>query len=1183
MRTFRVNYRRYEAWQFRKRAETLKARRHSDSASCFQVVKPERSEPLASIVEPFSQPIRTVPGLPGLVAVDEDYPEEGVLRWSLDGHDACVSRVGPGVYRVDCDRLFLPTSMLTCHCMQAEVKQIQEGLERLWKARWHKHKDTPTSQWDRIIGFARAYLPKCSVDLPDLSIEALNAALRRFKPKAARGPDGWSKADLINLPPEFQQDVVNMFRRIELIGQWPDQITVGLVHSLAKIPHAETVDQFRPITWFSMLYRCWASLRTSPLLTHLGRLATSTQSGFLPDCAASDVWLTVQASIEVAFQSDCAVCGVVADLVKAYNTIPREPCFQILAHLGVPGSLLRAWKNFLTCMTRRFVVRDDCGDAVASFTGFPEGCPLSCVAMVAIDLCWHAYQSCYAPSSVPFSFVDNLEILADEPGRLMRGFIVMQEFCSLLDLTLDQRKLYFWATSAEGRALLRAQGKHVLLAQRDLGGQMAYSAQHRNSLVTGRIKDVCYYLRRLATTPILSADARRCIIQALWPRAFHGCENVQIGSAHVDKLRSLTMKAIKWDKAGASPIASMMLVGDLLIDPGFFQFWTVLRNLRGHLRKSLALQAWWAQFFSRFEGRLLPGPFSKLVQQLHMVHWQIDAELNVWITETICLPFLSTPLSTWQRLAKHAWLQYLAGRLCCRADFEGLVGVSELCLKQGEGEHWQWMRTIRNGTFYTEDLLCKFDFSRNGNCRLCGSPDSIEHRACHCPYTADIRVGFQGWINKWNQLPRATREHGMCSQNPWLMEYWEALHVIDDSTGVFYLHRENSQVRYFFLDGTCATPEDPDIALAGWACIDADSHHVVSGGLLPGIVQNINRAELTALISAVKWYHVHGGPVVVWSDSSYVVDGFRQLQYHQDPASCDSNEDLWELLCNLLPQSTDFVVYKAAAHVDVDLCQSPLEEWVCSNNDRADFAAKSMLSTLPHKLYTARKRFLVAQDVIKKEVECAHSLLSKLSGRAFQQGGRLLSSIEVITSHPGMVLRDTSVWVGNRRRFEVDLGLALDSAPHCVSKYGLIEVRAILGWLQKLDAQELQTDVSLLEMYIAYVATTGRKVPVHIEGERWAQPFEHNFGRRTLATDLYTFGCIVRAILDYLEVPIHACTVNLAHLGVFKPFSGLRVGFSRAAEEFVGCWLVGFRGKTPIRASRDLAKCYQVEACEGLF
>ena len=100
-------------------------------------------------------------------------------------------------------------------------------------------------------------------------------------------------------------------------------------------------------------------------------------------------------------------------------------------------------------------------------------------------------------------------------------------------------------------------------------------------------------------------------------------------------------------------------------------------------------------------------------------------------------------------------------------------------------------------------------------------------------------------------------------------------------------------------------------------------------------------------------------------------------------------------------------------------------------------------------------------------------------------------------------------------------------------------MRAILGWLQKLDAQELQTDVSLLEMYIAYVATTGRKVPVHIEGERWAQPFEHNFGRRTLATDLYTFGCIVRAILDYLEVPIHACTVNLAHLGVFKPFSGL--------------------------------------------
>ncbi len=193
--------------------------------------------------------------------------------------------------------------------------------------------------------------------------------------------------------------------------------------------------------------------------------------------------------IELLVQHNTPVHGVVADLVKAYNSLPRTPVSECLRHIGVPEWFLQLWQSHLTAFTRHFIVHRSCGPGIRSSTGFAEGCPLSCVAMTILDQLWHAFQVCHVPRALPVSYVDNLELVSPSLPHLLDGLACLRQFCSLLDLQIDQDSLYLWSTSAEGRKELKSNGYKVSLGARDLGGQVIYCSQLRNRVLVSRIED----------------------------------------------------------------------------------------------------------------------------------------------------------------------------------------------------------------------------------------------------------------------------------------------------------------------------------------------------------------------------------------------------------------------------------------------------------------------------------------------------------------------------------------------------------------------------------------------------------------------------------------------------------------------------------------------------------------------
>ena len=108
-----------------------------------------------------------------------------------------------------------------------------------------------------------------------------------------------------------------------------------------------------------------------------------------------------------------------ADLVKAYNTLPRRPTFKCLEVLGVPQWFLKTWQAHLSVFERFFVVNRCVSEPLLSVAGFPEGCPLACAAMTALDFFWHWAMRSRVPRVLPVSFVDNLELVCDRVDDLV--------------------------------------------------------------------------------------------------------------------------------------------------------------------------------------------------------------------------------------------------------------------------------------------------------------------------------------------------------------------------------------------------------------------------------------------------------------------------------------------------------------------------------------------------------------------------------------------------------------------------------------------------------------------------------------------------------------------------------------------------------------------------------------------
>ena len=841
------------------------------------------------------------------------------------------------------------------HVVQTEftgrLEALFDAFHQQWATRWQKHQRVEPSQWQQILDFASQVLKPVSCHSPPLDFSMWRALVQSKPPRSATGLDGVSLGDLKALGVNHGLSILSLYARAEKDGQWPPQILSGSVQSLAKVPTPSSVGDYRPVTVLGLTYRLWSSFHSRRWLKAVSPVLDDHLCGNRPGFRPSDVWRTVLRSVEDAVEADGPACGFVADLVKAYNTLPRYPVMFACKLLGVDHGVLTAWAGALSQVKRHFNVRASYSDGLLSTTGLPEGCGLSCLGMLALDALLHKWMKALSPEIRTLTFVDNWEVVVRDPALLDLAFQRLCSFVDLLDLELDLCKTYFWSTSSEHRQSLKLDGKVVKLNAKDLGAHVAYSRQVSNRFLHQRVVDLSPFWTLFESAPGGHHIKLRVLLAAAWPRALHACSAVVIGRRIFETLRGQCMKAFGLQKPGASTWLQFGLDGEG-VDP---LQWVITCTLKDFCSDEVQCEQGLNKVVE--ERPYSPSHLSEiLLQRIHQLGWKMDSVGCVQDTlGTFCLRSIHIQHLLFR--IQWAWTLVIHRHVCHRPSLCAFDLVDREMTRRDvlflDDYSQGILRRHLNGSVIANDVTWRWSDSGASSCRMCGQPDSVYHRLWTCEASADLRAQLEDSVIRYfDVFPQVLSVHGWTLCSPYWTEWLGYLMSLSVGIPPPNQALPEGQIVDLFTDGSCFWPCESRYRLAAWSVVLAapldfapcsSQCSVLAAAPLGGVCQSASRAELQAFLVALNFGFRAGAFTRIWSDCQSVLNRFRLLtsgvatlrRHH-------ANRDLWSQILELVEAMglERVQTVKVPAHEDQEATTNAFDSWVTLSNSCADTAAK---------------------------------------------------------------------------------------------------------------------------------------------------------------------------------------------------------------------------------------------------
>ena len=939
-----IKHRKYES----------KLRVTSSIQQLFRSVKRDQPEQVDVLIQDIQAPVVNVSEEDCSIEFDREVPWKTHQPFFHNGKELEICHAEPDKLWLETVQGIQPGDPVVQPCRVGNLDALFDAFRDQWNARWNRHTTVHADRWRVIVDFARAVIPPVQHPPLQLNPGLLRAIIKSKKKTSATGLDGVSRADLVASTSNDLLSFISLFTEAETSGRWPCQMLAGTVRSLAKCREPSTPNHFRPITVFSLVYRLWSSSQSRYWLTKLDDQLDQWQFGNRSHRRAADMWRIILDVVEEHHLTSESISGVVLDLEKAFNTLPRHPTIATTLALGIHESTLRAWSGALSNMARHFSIQGSLSEPLFSNCGFAEGCGMSCVAMLAIDHLYHLWvqQSCTRTKAL--SFVDNWELLVSDENLASESFQRVLEFAELLDLTIDKAKTFAWSTSTRGRTTLKQAGFVVKNDGRDLGAHISYSRQIRNSSIQLKIADLHDFWDKLFQCPGSHIQKCRLVVACAWPRALHAISGSFLGKKHWITLRTRVIRSLRLDVAGASPLL-LLHVEQFGLDPLAFAILSTIRDFR----EFGVTEEHWLRISMLNQGCGESGYQSVtevLTSRLNTIGWTWTPSGH--IADTIGeFSLANVGMAEVVFRLRRSWHQKIAMDLQTRESFTDFHRVDQKATCQSLARlsrlERATLRVYLSGATFTNAQAFKWTTSGSTTCAACGiTHDNVFHRLWKCPAVSDLCSALDPeLLHIVDQLPLVASVHGWTLVSPF-QDAW--LKYLDD------LPRElppslvplRHQCVDLFTDGSCFWNRT-SYALASWSVVLAGNpsmqvnphdFRIVAADVLPGIIQSAYRAELYALYAAATYVKQFGVIGRIWTDCINLVTTFRLfvsgIKY---PKPNNPHVDLWtRILCivNELPRES-LLVAKVPAHQSLDCIDNDLEAWAVMGNAAADSAAKS--------------------------------------------------------------------------------------------------------------------------------------------------------------------------------------------------------------------------------------------------
>ena len=1039
-----------------------------------------------------------------------------------------------------------------------------------WKEMWGRHQDVSQDRWHTILDFARVHLPKHRMCWNPMDSDTLAQCIAQKKSTTTAGLDGVTLCDLKAMPAAALQNFTHMYRQAETTGEWPTQVLAGRVTCIAKTEEPQNALDFRPITVFSLLFRCWGTFHAKKAIRMLEPALPAELFGSRPHRFAGQIWSHVLWSIELAYEEGLPLSGVIADLRKAFNYLPREVVLEGCAIVGVPFPVLTAWAGALTNMPRRFQIHGSISRPAYSTCGLPEGCALSCLGMMVIDMMFHAWMLHFFPLCQPLSYVDDWQIMVSHPDAMQPTFQCLERFVDAMDMYLDQRKTSTWSLSADGRSSIRSQGFGLVASCRNLVAHVQFTRQHTNKTLMDRITRLTPLWPKLRMSASPYAHKVRALLSAAWPQGLHGIAATTVSHATYQALRSGAMKELKMDASGANAQVHLGLLEKCSVDP---YCWSILQTLG--LTRDCGSPPRVESVLADIARDQTSIPSNSIT---HTLFGRVQA-LGWHVTDSGLIHDMIGKFSLFEvsaaelryRVEFH-WPLVVAAAVAHRPCFAGLGEVDAPATREWlqslDTTDRGLFRKILNGTHITQDGKKYCQEAELEVCPFCACTDSRYHRFWQCEHFEHRRRHVSpDDLRTILELPEAVSCSGWAIAPSTRLEwhqYFANLHL----QGPPKIRHQGTL--HMFTDGSCQMQHSAQLRFAGWAVIRASElggqsyagTELIDSGPLPGLLQSAIRAEVFAVMRATQSAENHEGPLHLWSDCAAVVRKMRKLIAGQSVRVNSMHADLWgEIERVLRHHSGQVSITRVAAHQKLQGNETFFAEWCFRNNEFADKCAVQANCD--------RETYFWSLQARHQQAHARARALSDLIQRV-----QLAISQDVVSLEPSE-LPDA---------LPEECTLPLPDSPWtslpslhipagAVRWYGDPMVRLVISWFwQTLFAAAGPVRwISHFQLYIDFMMATGHPGPVHLhkwmEGTQVSHLTMQGFGFKQRSR---WFAKILKETLRHMGISLH--------YGYGKPCSNMVLTFTGVVAlpwpqerlEEIDRWMLACAGTTFRRQSKKI-------------